>query len=413
MTRLNQSITRWQGMGLMATTLLGTGVFILPQFTIAAAGDKAISAWLLLLVAVLPLGFIFAQLGRHYSSAAGPAFFVEKAFGKRYGQAVGLMFLCVVPLGTPAALMMTFEFLRPIVDLSAQTALLGELAVIAVLFFINLRGLQLSGKAQLGLTLAILLVIVAMLLALFRQPITEPEPLMVGNTAGMLSAIGLAMWSFLGIEAITHLSAEFKDAKRDFVPAVMGGLILVGIIFIACTYLSSLAPNSPLAMVGAFEMLLGDSGRWIIGVLGIASGIATVNVYFASMSRLAWSFSCDGLLPSRLKVLNQHQVPHIALMIMLSLTATILVLSYWMHWDFEIIVRWTNGVFVLIYFASMLAAWSLLARRYRPAIVVGMFACLGFAISLGSAMVYGVLLGVTLLGWAILKAKRSAISSVA
>ena len=48
MTRLNQTITRWQGIGLIATTLLGTGVFILPQLTIVTAGDKAIWAWVIL-----------------------------------------------------------------------------------------------------------------------------------------------------------------------------------------------------------------------------------------------------------------------------------------------------------------------------------------------------------------------------
>lgn len=402
MTRLNQTITRWQGMGLIATTLLGTGVFILPQLTIAVAGDKAPWTWALLLLAILPLALVFAELGRKYAHAAGPAYFVEQAYGKAAGRIIGLMFLFVVPLGAPAALIMTFEFLKPLVTLTPQQALTGELLVIAILFFANRRGLQLSGKVQLGLTLAILGVVMLMLFALFISPqptVPVAVAVKIGSGHDMLAAIGLAIWSFLGIEAVTHLASEFKDVKRDFIPATLGGVTLVGLIFIGCTFLSLLAPNDGLAMVGAFELLLGDSGRWVIGILGLVSGIATVNVYFASLARLAWSFSNDGAFPSCLKPLNKHSVPAAALLSFLLLSALILVACYLLDQDFPAIVRWVNGAFVLVYGAAMLAAWKLLPKRYRPAIAAGIAACAVFAYSLGSAMAYALILVVVLTVW--------------
>lgn len=404
MSRLNQTITRWQGMGLIATTLLGTGVFILPQLTIAVAGDKAPWAWGLLLLAILPLALVFAELGRRYTHAAGPAYFVELAYGKVAGRIIGLMFLFVVPLGAPAALIITFEFLKPLITLTPQQALTGELLVIALLFFANRRGLQLSGKVQLGLTLAILAVVVLMLGALFIAPQPAPAvavavPIKSGSGHGILAAIGLAIWSFLGIEAVTHLASEFKDVKRDFIPAMLGGVTLVGLIFIGCTYLSMLAPTDSLAMVGAFELLLGDSGRWVIGLLGLICGIATVNVYFASLARLAWSFSHDGALPAALKPLNKHNVPAAALLSFLLLSALILVACYLLDQDFPAIVRWVNGAFVLVYGAAMLAAWKLLPKRYRPAVAAGLTACLVFAYSLGSAMAYALILAVVLSAW--------------
>ena len=155
MTRLNQTITRWQGMGLIATTLLGTGVFIIPQLTIQHAGDHAIWAWVVLLLAILPLAYVFAELGRKFTHAAGPAYFVSQAFGQTAGRIIGLLFLFAVPPGAAAALIMTFKFLDPLITLSAQQAIIAELAVFLLLFFINRRGLQLSGRIQLGLTLII------------------------------------------------------------------------------------------------------------------------------------------------------------------------------------------------------------------------------------------------------------------
>ncbi len=399
MTRLNQTITRWQGMGLIATTLLGTGVFILPQLTLAAAGSQAMWAWAMLLIAVLPLTYVFAELGRHYTHAAGPAYFTERAFGPIAGRVAGLTFLFAIPPGITAALIMTFEFLRPLIELSSGQRLLVELAAFVGLFLLNRRGLQLSGKIQLILTLTIVAVVLTMLLAAFTTPhasLSTQAAQQINATSstseGLMAAIALAVWSFLGIEAVTHLAGEFKDVKRDFIPAALGGVTLVGLIYIACTWLSSFAPEHSLAMVGAFELLIGDSGRWIIGLLGLVSGLATVNVYFASTARLAWSFSQDGVLPARLNRLNKHQVPSSALLTFILISATILVISHFSQLDFVVLAHWVNGCFVMIYTLSMLAAWKLLTKRHRPAIAIGLVACALFVISLGGAMVYAMIL---------------------
>jgi len=399
-TSLNPTITRWQGIGLMTTTLLGTGVFILPQLTISTAGSLASLTWLLLTFAILPIALVFAELGRRFPNAAGPAFFVQTAFGKSYGQIIGLLFLMVVPVGTPAALMITFEFLKPVISLSPFQALLGQLAAFALLFIINWRGMQLSGKAQLGLTLAIVAIVLVLLLAFAWQTPSPKTSIPAGSVSGMFHAMGFALWSFLGIEAVTHLSAEFRNPQRDFVPAVLGGTVLVGLIYIGCTLISRLDMTAPLAIVGAYEILLhNDSGRWVIAVLGVASGLATVNVYMASLARLAWSLSQDGVLPAFMQALNRHRVPSVALSVVLLLSSLSLILAYSVGENFTAMVLWANGVFLCVYVASMLAAWRLVDPKYRIAIILSLLVCSGFAISLGSALLYGLGLAVILSLW--------------
>jgi amino acid efflux transporter len=93
MTSNHKKIGRWHGAGLLATTLLGTSVFILPQMTVDIAGPWALWAWALLTLAILPVALIFAKLSSRYPHAAGPAFFVEKAFGVTYGRTIGMIFL--------------------------------------------------------------------------------------------------------------------------------------------------------------------------------------------------------------------------------------------------------------------------------------------------------------------------------
>ncbi len=416
MTRLNQTITRWQGMGLIATTLLGTGVFILPQLTIAEAGDQAIWAWVILLLGILPLTWVFAELGRRFTHAAGPAYFVDRAFGPLASRVIGLLFLFSVPPGAAAALIMTFKFLEPVITLSAEQQLCGELLVFLLIFFINRRGLQLSGRIQTGLTLTILFVVTLMLLmTLIQSPDTDTVPVMhrpavAGDYSGIMQAIGLGIWSFLGIEAVTHLAGEFKDVKRDYIPATLTGVALVGLIYIGCTWLSMQAPEHPLAMVGVFETQFGNSGRWIIGGLGFISGIATLNIYFASLSRLAWSFSNDGILPHQLRTLNQHKIPTIALISFMLISALMLLLSYLAGINFTLLAHWVNASLVVVYTASILAAWKLLERRCRPAIAISLSACGMFVYCLGSAMFYALVLGLLatliLLGQQIWKQKN-------
>ena len=81
MTELKQTIGFWQGIGLLVTTLLGTGVFILPEVTVKLANSSAIYAWVLLALAILPIAFVFAELGKHDPHAAGISYYVEKALG--------------------------------------------------------------------------------------------------------------------------------------------------------------------------------------------------------------------------------------------------------------------------------------------------------------------------------------------
>lgn len=406
MTSLNPTLTRWQGIGLVATTLLGTGVFILPQLTIQIAGSFATLTWLLLTLAILPLALVFAELGRHFPSAAGPAFFVQQAFGQHYGHIIGLLFLAIVPVGVPAALMITFEFFKPLITLSPLDTLLGQLTALVLFFILNWSGIQLSGRLQLGLTLMILAVVIGLLIAFAWQTPAPKLPTPNGSSSGMFQAMGLALWSFLGIEAVTHLSAEFKNPKRDFVPAVLGGTVLVGFIYLGCTVLSLLDTQASLSLVGAYEMLLhSESGRWVIGILGIVSGLATVNVYMISFSRLAWSLSQDGVLPQIFQPLNQHHVPSNALIIILSVASLSLIFAYSLGENFELMVRWANGVFIVIYIAAMLAAWRLVEAKYRVAISLALLVCAGFVWSLGSALLYALVLTGVISSWVLLTKK--------
>lgn len=392
---MTATIGRWQGAGLMATTLLGTGVFILPQMTIAVADSGAILAWLILTLAIIPVALVFGLLASRFPHAAGPAYFIERAFGPTLGRTIGLIFLLVIPIGAPAAILMTFQFMNALVPMSGWSQVGAELSIVGVLFLLNIRGIQVSAKLQFTLTLAI----VAVVVVLFGASGAEVKALgsiTEDNLAfsGVMLAMGIGFWSFLGIEAMTHLANDFRRPEKDLLPAMMLGTVLVGIIYLACTLLLLMLPTpvEGVAMIAAFDHLLGGYGAQVIGTLGIASGIATVNVYCASAARLLWSFSRDGILPKYFDQLNHAGVPLRALVVILMAMVVVILLSYITHQELEHLIAWSNGIFVIIYLLAMLSAARLLSKRFLPLVVMGCCFCIGLGIALGPHMWYALLM---------------------
>ncbi len=402
----------WQGAGLLATTLLGTSVFILPQMTIDIAGQHAIWAWSLLTLSILPIALIFARLCAKYPHAGGPANFVELAFGKVKGQALGLSFLLVVPIGAPAALIMTYQFVDGLMMFNENIALLIQYGFIFSIYLLNIRGVSLAASIQLLLTLLIVIVVVALLLRYFmsfdgasHQSILHIQSHIEEKTVlSILPAAGLAFWSFLGIEAMAHLSTEFKNPKKNMTPAIIIATIVVGLIYVACTFLITHVPTSSnLAIVEVFNTLMGSGGHLIIGILGIAGGLATVNVYTASCCKLMQSLSNQKLLPSAYSRQNSNGVANVALKHLTMIMLVVLTVSHIFSLDLEILVGLCNGVFVLIYAVSMISAIKLLPRKYLSLIVVGLAVCIVLAVSLAWKMIYALLLLMMLLP--IVKAK--------
>ncbi|MEM5505225.1 L-methionine/branched-chain amino acid transporter [Shewanella frigidimarina] len=401
MNQMTATIGRWQGAGLMATTLLGTGVFILPQMTIEVAGSGSLLAWLLLTVAIIPVALVFGLLASRFPHAAGPAYFIEKAFGATAGRTIGLIFLLVIPIGAPAAILMTFQFLEALISISGLGQLVAELLIVAVLLLLNIKGIQVSAKLQFALTLLIVSV-VAILFGASGLNVDQLETFAHSSHpqfSGVMLAMGIGFWSFLGIEAMTHLASDFRQPDKDLLPAMMMGTVLVGVIYLACTFLLLMVPTEGdgLAMISAFDDLLsntflGGYGAYIIGVLGIASGLATVNVYAASAARLLWSFSKEGILPRYFDKLNPHGVPFRALFAILGAMAVVIIVTFYSTQELEDLIAWSNGVFVIIYLLAMLSAAKLLSKRYLPLVIAGCLFCVGLGIALGSNMIYAIVL---------------------
>lgn len=395
MSRTQPQLGLLGGLVLLATSLLGSSVFVVPALGAQIAGHGSLYSWLGLIAFMLPMAMVFGQLGRAYPHAGGVSHWSSKAMGPRVEWITAIMLISVIPVGLPAALLLTMIFLERIIRLSAPFDLIAQLLVLLAAYLLNRAGLRASALIQTLIILGTLLFIAALV---FSTPVTlaglTPQaPLSQWPT--IASAAGLMLWCFLGLEIMANLAEEFKNPQRDIPWVVVGGVVLAGLVYYLC---AAVVLSAPLAQINESSLLqvaestLGPLGVTLLSIFGFLACFASLNTYLNGFSRGLWSLADEGKLPARLALRSHRQVPLPALNLiaLVCLSATFIFYLDWL--DLAQLITLANAHFILVYLAAMVSAIVLLTGLQRWVGVAGTLACLvGFA-SLGWAALYGLTL---------------------
>lgn len=372
MSRLNQELGLLQGIGLLSTSLLGTGIFVIPALAATAAGEASLWAWMLLIALVLPVAFTFAQLGRHFPHAGGAPHLIGRAFGPRWERISAWLFLAVLPVGLPAALSIASGFWQALFDLSHHQALIIQLATLVAILLLGQRPAKASGLIQGAIAVAIIGTIALIWwvgdLPASNQPLL---PAINGSWHLLPAALAVMFWCFVGIEAFTHMGEEFKNPERDFPLALLFGVLLAGLVYWACSVavLSFHAygdvQTDAASLPRLLDVLLGEKARWLAAIVGYLACFASMNVYMQGFARLIWSLADEGKLPATLAQRNTHGVPARALLWVVVSCALCAILASVLKLTVDDLIRYANGNFVLIYLLSMVAGVVLLKGIWR------------------------------------------------
>ena len=397
MSGLKQELGLGQGVGLLSTSLLGTGVFAVPALAALAAGDNSLWAWPALIILVFPIAIVFALLGRHFPSAGGVAHFVDMAFGPRLARVTGWLFLSVIPVGLPAALHIATGFGQALFGWHDTQLLLAELATLAMVWWVGSRGA--SSSANLQTLVAVL--IVALIAAIWWRgeihPAQIPFPAPTDIDASQLfSALSVMFWCFVGLEAFAHLASEFKRPERDFPRALMIGLLLAGTVYWGCTvvvlhfhaYGADMAAAASLPNI--VVQLFGVQALWVACVIGYLACFASLNIYIQSFARLVWS-QAQFKPNSYLARLSPRQVPRNALNAVLGCCVLSTLCIYWLNINLDALIVYANGIFIMIYLLCMLAGCRLLQGKYRVLAVAGSLLCLLLLAMVGWKSLYAII----------------------
>ncbi len=204
---------------------------------------------------------------------------------------------------------------------------------IAINTIINIRGIEFTAKANKIILFAQFIVLavflVAGLVALFHgkgNGHLTLEPLYNAKSFSLplvISAVSIAVLSFLGFDGISTLSEEVKGGQKVIGKATVIALLITGSLFILQTWLASdLGHGMKLSNLDtAFYDIAGATvGPWLknttILATAISWGIANALAAQAAVARILFSMGRDGNVPSVFaKIHPKYKTPYVSTII--------------------------------------------------------------------------------------------------
>jgi amino acid transporter len=418
---LRQVITRPLLLLFVVGDVLGAGIYALIGEIGGRVGGAIWGAFVAALVLAVFTAVAYAELVTKYPKAAGAALYANKAFKRPLVTFLVAFAVMASGIASAATLSRAFggDYLSGLVgDVPTVIVALVFLGAVAAL---NVRGIDESVKTNVALTLVelgglVLVVIVAVAaLADGQGDASRAFQIKEGETVvtAMIGGAALAFYALIGFEDSVNVAEECKNPRKDYPPALFGGLAIAGIIYLAVAMLASMVvPTKELAASDGALQLVATTGPLgipedvfsVIALFALANG-ALINMIMAS--RIVYGMSREGIVaPAFGRVSKTRRTPWVAIAF-----TTVLAMVLAVTGDLSDLAD-TTVLLLLLVFAVVNVAVLVLRRdpvdhdhfRAPSALpVMGAVACIVLAFDKDGAIWAraGLLLGLGLVLWAL------------
>jgi amino acid transporter len=121
----------------------------------------------------------------------------------------------------------------------------------------------------------------------------------------VLAGAAILCLSFLGYDAVSTLSEEAKDARRDVPKAIMLATVICGVLFIVLSYASQVVfPSNAFENVdtGSVDVMTAAGGAFLSAFFTaayVAGALGSALTSQASVARIVYAMGRDGVLPRK------------------------------------------------------------------------------------------------------------------
>jgi amino acid transporter len=329
-------------------SIIGSGWLFGAQGALAAAGPAAIISWLIGATAILLLGLIHAELGAMYPVAGGTARFPHYAFGGAVGASFGWFSWLQAATVAPIEVMAVIQYAQHYSWASSWMKLSGGenvltatgvvvavvlMGIFTALNFLSVRRLSHTNSTatwwKVGVPL--LTIIVLMIVAFHPGNFTAADGFAPYGAAGVLGAVSTSgiIFALLGFEQADQLAGESANPRRDIPRAVIGAVVIGGVIYILLqiAFLGALpasqigdswAHGAYTTFTGPFANLAALVGvGWLATILYIDAVISpggTGLIYTTASSRVSYGLSRNGYVPTWYERTDRRGVPWVGLL---------------------------------------------------------------------------------------------------
>lgn len=270
------------------------------------------SAYVVALVAMLFTALSYGAMARAFPVSGSAYTYTQQTFGGHVGFLTGwTLMLDYLFLPMINFLLIGLYLNTQFPDIPGWVFALASLLLVLVF---NVLGITLVNRLNVAIVaLSVLLVVVFAVLAI-KELLTNPssetpsliEPFLPGKggLGPVFAGAAVLALSFLGFDAVSTLSEEAKNPKRDIPRAIVLTTLIGGAIFIVVSWLGALvypdwrdfaevdsAGVDLMAKVGGTFLTSFFVAVYVVGAFG--SGMTTQ----VSVSRIIYSMGRDGVLP--------------------------------------------------------------------------------------------------------------------
>jgi APA family basic amino acid/polyamine antiporter len=332
---LNRALGLPTGILLVAGIMIGSGVFkkIVPMSQSLMSEPGILSAWIVAGIITMLGAFTYAGLASMTTESGGIYEYLRLSYGNFFAFLFGWMIFMIGGSGAIAALAFVFSqalntlvYIPDITDTWKNISIGGFIfpfassgiklfAVfsIAVLSWLNYRGVKNGGFFNNVVTAAKIIGILLLIFAGFMHP-SPADKEEVEAAAGMGQGTGVlfsaffgamlsALWAYDGWANITYISGEIKNPKRNVPLAIIAGVSIAMTLYVLLNYvymrvlplpiLASLNENQVAASEVA-GVMMGTSGTFIITTLIMICTLGALNACIIVYPRLYYRMSQKG-----------------------------------------------------------------------------------------------------------------------
>lgn len=415
--RLKRSLTLWD--------LILYGAIVLqpvaPMSVFGALSDRGrghvVTAILIAMIAMLFTAMSYGQMARAYPSAGSAFTYVAQEVHPAVGYVTGWSFvmdyivnplICVIWCAVQAH------------DFAPGLPIWAWKVFFAVAFtLLNIQGIKTSARVNAGLTIGMSAVVVVVFVTairyilghphadprFFTRPFYDPQTFTWGNLFGCTS---IAVLSYIGFDAISTLSEEAENPRRNIPLATVLTCVVVGFLSAAEVYVAQLVwpatqpfPNPDTAYVWAAARTWAPLFS-IVGITLIVANFGSGMGAHIGAARLLYGMGRSNALPKSFfgAIDAKHQVPRNNVLVV---GAIALILSQLRNADGSFLLTYERGV-ELLNFGALIAFMGVNASAFMRYFVrapekkiinfispvLGFLICLGLWLNLShSALKWG------------------------
>jgi len=324
--RLRRTLTLWD--------LILYGVIVLqpvaPMSAFGALSDRGrghvVTAILIAMVAMLSTAISYGRMARVYPSAGSAFTYVAKEIHPSAGYITGwsmVMDYIVNPL------ICTIWCAGQAHEFAPGLPVWGWKIFFAVVFTVlNLQGIKTSARVNAGMAAAMSGVVVVVFVTairyilghphsdpgFFTRPFYDPQTFTVG---GLFGCTSLAVLTYIGFDAISTLSEEAENLKRNIMRATVGTCLVIGLLSAAEVYVAQLVwpasrpfPDQDTAYVYAAALTWAPLFK-IVGLTLLIANFGSGLGAQIGAARLLYGMGRSNALPKSFfgKVDPKHHIP--------------------------------------------------------------------------------------------------------